>query len=218
MRFATEQKLPWLVIWERCCINRSYIEWFDLMEYLTLCVAFWEILSTTKSVCWYCVVNVDAWIVSLQTITGAMSTINPPVHLADPSDQFRVDYIQDVASQPDFDYPPVSMPRLSFSICGHLQITMAYLWLSKHKCLWNSLPWNKVIVSSVTSAGCELWRFLWEACVMVPLVHVVPRNSCRIPICRNFMSTQKYSGRIQECGAAMSGQMSTSLLIVQNSK
>ena len=44
----------------------------------------------------------------LQTITGAMSTINPPVSLENPEDQFRVDYIQDVASAPDFDYPPVS--------------------------------------------------------------------------------------------------------------
>ena len=37
-----------------------------------------------------------------------MSTVNPPVSLEHPEDQFRVDYIQDVASQPDFDYPPVS--------------------------------------------------------------------------------------------------------------
>ena len=43
-----------------------------------------------------------------QTITGAMSTINPPVKLADASSQFRVDYIQDVASQPEFEYPTVS--------------------------------------------------------------------------------------------------------------
>jgi len=37
-----------------------------------------------------------------------MSTINAPVPLGDPKNQFRVDYIQDVASQQDFDYPPVS--------------------------------------------------------------------------------------------------------------
>lgn len=42
-----------------------------------------------------------------QTITGAMSTINPPVPLENPANQFRVDYIQDVASAPDFDYPQV---------------------------------------------------------------------------------------------------------------
>lgn len=47
-------------------------------------------------------------VVVLQTITGAMSTLNPPIQLENPAHQFRVDYIQDVASQPDFDYPPVS--------------------------------------------------------------------------------------------------------------
>ena len=44
----------------------------------------------------------------MQTITGAMSTLTPPVSLENPANQFRVDYIQDVASQPDFDYPSVS--------------------------------------------------------------------------------------------------------------
>lgn len=45
-----------------------------------------------------------------------MSTINPPVSLENPDDQFRVDYIQDVASQPDFDYPPVSFLFLEMII------------------------------------------------------------------------------------------------------
>lgn len=43
-----------------------------------------------------------------QTITGAMSTLTPPISLEKSSNQSRVDYIQDVASQHDFDYPPVS--------------------------------------------------------------------------------------------------------------
>lgn len=34
-----------------------------------------------------------------------MSTLVPPVQLANPDNQPRIDYIQDVASQPDFDYP-----------------------------------------------------------------------------------------------------------------
>ena len=38
-----------------------------------------------------------------------MSTLNPPVPLENPDNQFRVDYMQDVASQKDFDYPPVSI-------------------------------------------------------------------------------------------------------------
>lgn len=49
-----------------------------------------------------------SYLPGLQTITGAMSTLTPPVALEHPENQFRVDYIQDVASQPDFDYPPVS--------------------------------------------------------------------------------------------------------------
>ncbi|XP_013388067.1 guanine nucleotide-binding protein G(s) subunit alpha isoform X2 [Lingula anatina] len=42
---------------------------------------------------------------AILTITGAMSTINPPVQLANPDNQYRVDYIQDVASRLDFSYP-----------------------------------------------------------------------------------------------------------------
>ncbi|XP_046375270.1 guanine nucleotide-binding protein G(s) subunit alpha [Haliotis rubra] len=42
---------------------------------------------------------------AILTITGAMSTLNPPVVLGNPENQFRVDYIQDIASQPDFEYP-----------------------------------------------------------------------------------------------------------------
>lgn len=36
-----------------------------------------------------------------------MSTLVPPIPLEDPNNQWMVDYIQDVASSPDFDYPPV---------------------------------------------------------------------------------------------------------------
>lgn len=36
-----------------------------------------------------------------------MSTLVPMVQLEKQENQWRVDYIQDVASQPDFDYPPV---------------------------------------------------------------------------------------------------------------
>ncbi|KAL1115484.1 hypothetical protein AAG570_007514 [Ranatra chinensis] len=35
-----------------------------------------------------------------------MSTLTPPIALEHPDNQSRVDYIQDVASQHDFDYPP----------------------------------------------------------------------------------------------------------------
>lgn len=48
-----------------------------------------------------------------------MSTLNPPVLLENPDNQFRVDYMQDVASQKDFDYPTVSIfTTLSQNILG----------------------------------------------------------------------------------------------------
>jgi len=43
---------------------------------------------------------------AILTITGAMSTLQPTVQLEHPENQRRVDYIQDVASSPEFDYPP----------------------------------------------------------------------------------------------------------------
>lgn len=53
-----------------------------------------------------------------QTITGAMSTLSPPVSLEHNSNQGSVDYIQDVASQHDFDYPQVSFSFFIFGIVG----------------------------------------------------------------------------------------------------
>jgi len=44
---------------------------------------------------------------NVQSITGAMSTINPPVELEDTSKQNRLEYIQNIATQADFDYPQV---------------------------------------------------------------------------------------------------------------
>jgi hypothetical protein len=35
-----------------------------------------------------------------------MSTLSPPVQLEKPENQARVDWIQDCATGPDFDYPP----------------------------------------------------------------------------------------------------------------
>jgi len=42
---------------------------------------------------------------AILTITGNMSTLTPPINLEDPDIQSSVDYIQDEASQIDFDYP-----------------------------------------------------------------------------------------------------------------
>lgn len=37
-----------------------------------------------------------------------MSNLVPPVELANPENQFRVDYILSVMNVPNFDFPPVS--------------------------------------------------------------------------------------------------------------
>jgi len=47
-------------------------------------------------------------LVTLQTITGAMAVLNPPVPLYNPEHQFRVDYIQNETTKSEFSYPPVS--------------------------------------------------------------------------------------------------------------
>ncbi|KAB5586693.1 hypothetical protein PHYPO_G00004540 [Pangasianodon hypophthalmus] len=42
---------------------------------------------------------------AIVTIVSAMSTLTPPVPLANPEDQFRIDYIKSIAPLSDFDYP-----------------------------------------------------------------------------------------------------------------
>jgi len=42
---------------------------------------------------------------AILTVTGAMSGLNPPVSLEHPENKAKVDYIQDQAASPDFDYP-----------------------------------------------------------------------------------------------------------------
>ncbi|XP_036915874.1 guanine nucleotide-binding protein G(s) subunit alpha-like isoform X2 [Sturnira hondurensis] len=43
---------------------------------------------------------------AIETIVAAMSSLVPPVELANPENQFRVDYILSVMNVPDFDFPP----------------------------------------------------------------------------------------------------------------
>ncbi|XP_066092516.1 guanine nucleotide-binding protein G(s) subunit alpha isoforms XLas isoform X1 [Saccopteryx bilineata] len=43
---------------------------------------------------------------AIETIVAAMSNLVPPVELANPENQFRVDYILSVMNVPDFDFPP----------------------------------------------------------------------------------------------------------------
>ncbi|XP_061487132.1 guanine nucleotide-binding protein G(s) subunit alpha isoform X5 [Rhineura floridana] len=43
---------------------------------------------------------------AIETIVTAMGNLAPPVELANPENQFRIDYILNLASQIDFDFPP----------------------------------------------------------------------------------------------------------------
>ncbi|XP_025060481.1 guanine nucleotide-binding protein G(s) subunit alpha isoform X1 [Alligator sinensis] len=43
---------------------------------------------------------------AIETIVTAMGNLAPPVELANPENQFRIDYILNLANQIDFDYPP----------------------------------------------------------------------------------------------------------------
>uniref|UniRef100_A0A452T378 Guanine nucleotide-binding protein G(s) subunit alpha n=1 Tax=Ursus maritimus TaxID=29073 RepID=A0A452T378_URSMA len=51
-------------------------------------------------------VPLTALLTRFQTIVAAMSNLVPPVELANPENQFRVDYILSVMNVPDFDFPP----------------------------------------------------------------------------------------------------------------
>lgn len=53
---------------------------------------------------WHCAL-------SPQTIVAAMGTLVPPVQLACPGNQFRIQYILNIACQKDFEFPPVSVRR-----------------------------------------------------------------------------------------------------------
>lgn len=53
-----------------------------------------------------------------------MSTVNPPIQLENNANQFRVDYIQEVASQPDFDYPAVRLMIVFFFLSAYANMRL----------------------------------------------------------------------------------------------
>lgn len=58
-----------------------------------------------------------------------MSTLTPPVQLEHPENQFRVDYMQDVASQHNFEYTTVSN-SLDKSFCYYSFISNNFYFRS----------------------------------------------------------------------------------------
>ena len=66
-------------------------------------------------------VNSFSVLLLLKTVTGAMSTLNPPVKLENPANKAKVDYIQDKASQPDFEYPPVCIQFIYYIVVSSVK-------------------------------------------------------------------------------------------------
>lgn len=50
-----------------------------------------------------------------------MSTLIPPVPLANPEDQFRIEYIKSIAPLSDFDYPQVRGSE-GFGVCSDVDV------------------------------------------------------------------------------------------------
>lgn len=53
-----------------------------------------------------------------------MSTLIPPVPLANPEDQFRIEYIKSIAPLSDFDYPQVRGSD-GFGVCSHVDVCVS---------------------------------------------------------------------------------------------
>lgn len=60
-----------------------------------------------------------------------MSTLTPPVQLEHPENQFRVDYMQDVASQHNFEYTTVSHLTTNQFFFLHIVVTIVFLFFCK---------------------------------------------------------------------------------------
>ncbi|KAM9296165.1 guanine nucleotide-binding protein G(s) subunit alpha isoform 2-T2 [Gastrophryne carolinensis] len=54
---------------------------------------------------------------AIETIVTAMGNLSPPVELASPDNQFRIDYISNLPSHKDFDFPAVIVLRCLY-YCG----------------------------------------------------------------------------------------------------
>jgi len=86
-----------------------------------------SLLYNSKLACFYCL---------FQSVTGAMNTINPPVSLSNSDNEHRVEYIQNVASQPDYEITEVGILSFYSFVCcfffsGNVcfcDIVMAAVW------------------------------------------------------------------------------------------
>lgn len=86
-----------------------------------------------------------------QTITGAMSTLSPPVALEKPENQARVDYIQDYASGRFFSTFPISTIRYRM----YSQLFRPWFQLST-RVLW---AYRRAVERSRCST--DIWKIKW---------------------------------------------------------
>lgn len=70
-----------------------------------------------------------------------MGNLAPPVELANPENQFRIDYILNLANQIDFDFPPVSNPHWlqSCFFANDFRCTVVNIYKKQWTGLWELL-------------------------------------------------------------------------------
>lgn len=150
-----------------------------------------------------------------------MSTLTPPVKIGDPENQSRVDYIHEVATAPDFDYPPVS------EIC----YIFVNVYIGEPWFVWNRWPWRRskllrlksctnllvkrvnikpiatrfVAIESCFHDHSDTAASMEEPYVLLFQLGVSERFSCAF--CRIFSMGQWYCGRIAEFKSASNGPM-----------
>lgn len=99
-----------------------------------------------------------------------MSTLSPPIALEHPENQVRVDYIQDVASQHDFDYPPVSRDAYYVSSKSFSSLVVTFFFKSnfcfildilKHK-FFNASEFNVEFLFLLVQEFYEHTEVLWK--------------------------------------------------------
>lgn len=93
--------------------------------------------------------------ISVQTIVSAMSTLIPPVPLANPEDQFRIEYIKSIAPLSDFDYSQVRCS--SFSPRMQVEVSVLPARTQGHVCQRPQRPHPsfRCRMCSVAKQGCR---------------------------------------------------------------
>ncbi|MGH0151934.1 UNVERIFIED_CONTAM: hypothetical protein FKN15_055144 [Acipenser sinensis] len=76
---------------------------------------------------------------AIVTIVSAMSTLIPPVPLANPENQFRMDYIKSIAPLSDFDYTQSQVQGIKQKqlVCSRLlsRRRLVYIWWQRYRAL-----------------------------------------------------------------------------------